>query len=118
MEELPLLEEAASTFPLDGPVPRGKPALRMSMRRKLWKQNRKLKRGMTCDTILFKPPPELFPFSISNTQPPPSSPYPTQRLHPRLLSLPTASTVFPYSTHSLHIIPYPNLIASTLVPYP
>ncbi|KAK3769630.1 hypothetical protein RRG08_004882 [Elysia crispata] len=63
MEELPLLEEGASTIPVDGPVPRGKPALRMSMRRKLWKQNRKLKRGMTCDTILFKPPPELVPVS-------------------------------------------------------
>ncbi|KAH9492557.1 hypothetical protein Btru_025894 [Bulinus truncatus] len=60
MDEEPLLESGA-------PVPmeeRGKLTSRLSMRRKLWKQNRKLKRGLTCDTILFKPPPDLVPTSL------------------------------------------------------
>ncbi|KAI8771774.1 hypothetical protein BgiMline_010335, partial [Biomphalaria glabrata] len=57
MDEEPLLE-SGDIVPMEE---RGKLTSRLSMRRKLWKQNRKLKRGLTCDTILFKPPPDLVP---------------------------------------------------------
>ncbi|KAK7484285.1 hypothetical protein BaRGS_00024410, partial [Batillaria attramentaria] len=33
----------------------------MSMRRKILPHKRKLTRGMTCDTILFRPPPDIPP---------------------------------------------------------
>ncbi|KAK6176235.1 hypothetical protein SNE40_014555 [Patella caerulea] len=38
----------------------------MSMRRKLWKQNRKLQRGLTCDQILFPGQPAPAPRRLSS----------------------------------------------------
>ncbi len=59
MDKMPLLDtERGSDGDMDQ-MDRNKPPNRMSMRRKLWQQKRKLKRGMTCDNILFKPPPEF-----------------------------------------------------------